>query len=353
MKMFCYIIEKEDVMKRITVLTALLLVVLVPFVALAEGGKEKAASGEKPIEIKLGHGHTATHSYQVGGMEKTAEILSQKTNGRMTMKFFPSAQLGNERQMQEALSAGTLEMTITGLVNLYDPAFALFDFPYLYTNRDQVKAVMYSDLMQDMNKGLIAKGMRILGLMEVGFRNVTSNKPIRVPRDLQGFKIRTPESPAQIQTFKALGAIPTPMSFNELYTALQQGVVDGQENPLENIYNGKLYEVQDYVNVTRHIYNFAYVLVSEKFWQSLSAADQQTLADAVKTGSLAQIDFAAAKEADYRKMLEQEGMQFIEPDLSAFRKGAAEAYNSQFVKDLGPRGQQIIEQIRKIVAAVK
>lgn len=325
-------------------------------IALALTAQSAFASGAQDdgdqIVLRLGHGHTAEHSYQQG-MEQAKMALEEETDGRITIQFFPSAQLGNERQMQEQLSAGTLDMTITGLVNLYDPAFALFDFPFLYDNRDQVKAVMYSDLMDEMNQTLIENGLRIVGLMEVGFRNVTSNIPIDSPDALEGFAIRTPESPAQIETFRALGATPTPMSFSELYTALQQGVVDGQENPLENIYNGRLYEVQDYVNVTRHIYNFAYVLMSEQRWQSLSAEDQALIADAIEMGSLWQIDWAEDNESRYEQLLRDEGMEFIYPDRDAFRAAAQGAYSSDFVADLEPRASRILAEIREITAAVQ
>lgn len=324
-------------------------VIAVPGV-FASGAAEDG--GDEQIVLRLGHGHTADHSYQKG-MEQAAEMLAEETNGRITIQFFPSAQLGNERQMQEQLSAGTLDMTITGLVNLYDPAFALFDFPFLYDNRDQVKAVMYSDLMDEMNQTLIDNGLRIVGLMEVGFRNVTSNIPIESPGDLNGFKIRTPESPAQIETFRALGATPTPMSFSELYTALQQGVVDGQENPLENIYNGTLYEVQDYVNVTRHIYNFAYVLISEQTWQRLSEDDRAIVAEAIEMGSLWQIDWAEDNEANYEQMLRDEGMEFIYPDRDAFRDASQGAYSSEFVQNLEPRASDILAQIRAIAGSVQ
>ena len=307
------------------------------------------AAMAKNIVIKVGHGHTATHSYQLG-LERSAQAIEEATNGRITLKFFPSAQLGNERQMQESLTTGTLEMTITGLANLYDPAFALFDFPFLYDNRTQIKNVMYSDLMMSMGQGLIKKGLRIVGLMEVGFRNVTSNKPINSPVDLKGFKIRTPESPAQIECFKAMGSMPTPMSFSELYGALQQGVVDGQENPLENIYNGKLYEVQKYVNITRHIYNFAYVFISEKFWQKLSPEDQNLIATEIKNGCLWQIDYLEEKEADYADKLKAKGMTFVEVDRNQFREAAMGAYQSDFVKKLEPRSSEIIKQIREIVS---
>lgn len=337
-------------MKRFVAMAMLVVLLAVPQALFASGAQE-GEEGEQ-ITLRLGHGHTADHSYQKG-MEQAKQMLEEETDGRITIQFFPSAQLGNERQMQEQLSAGTLDMTITGLVNLYDPAFALFDFPFLYDNREQVKAVMYSDLMDEMNQGLIEKGMRIVGLMEVGFRNVTSNIPIESPEDLDGFKIRTPESPAQIETFKALGATPTPMSFSELYTALQQGVVDGQENPLENIYNGNLYEVQDYVNVTRHIYNFAYVLISEQTWQLLSAADREAVAEAIKGGSLWQIDWAADNESNYEQMLQDEGMEFVYPDRDEFRQAAQGAYDSKFVRDLEPRAGEILAAIREITSSVQ
>jgi tripartite ATP-independent transporter DctP family solute receptor len=304
------------------------------------------------IVVKVGHGHTAEHSYQLG-LQQAAKSIAERTNGRITMKFFPSAQLGDEKQMQESLTTGTLEMTITGLANIYDPAFALFDFPYLYDNRNQIKNVMYSPLMEQMGEALQKKGLRIIGLMEVGFRNVTSNKPINTPTDLKGFKIRTPQSPAQIETFKALGAIPTPMSFSELYGALQQGVVDGQENPLENILNGKLFEVQKYCAFTRHIYNFAYVLISEKFWNSLSKDDQKLMAEEIKKGCFWQMDYLAGKEKEMEQFLKDKGMQFTNPDRDAFRKAAAAAYESDFVKKMEPRSAEIIKKIREIVANTK
>lgn len=334
-------------MKRFFTLVTVFLLISSVFV-FAEGAKET----DENIVLRLGHGHASGHSYEIG-MEQARDMLEKESDGRISIQFFPSAQLGNERQMQEALSAGTLDMTITGLVNLYDPAFSLFDFPYLYDNRDQIRAVMYSDLMEDMNQELIDRGMRIVGLMEVGFRNVTSNFPIRKPSDLEGFKIRTPESPAQVETFRALGANPTPMSFSELYSAMQQGVVDGQENPLENIYNGVFYEVQDYVNLTRHIYNFAYVLISEQTWQSLSAEDKELVKKAVKHGSLYQVNWAEENEAAYEKKLKEEGMEFIEVDTDLFREKAMKAYESDFVKKLGKRGEEIISEIRKIVDSVE
>ncbi len=310
-------------------------------------GCNPATSSPAHIVIRVGHGHTADHSYQLG-LEKSKEILEQQTAGRMTLEFYPDAQLGNERQMQNMLSAGTLEVAITGLANVYDPAFALFDFPYLYEDRAHIKRVMYSDLMEEMQKPMLAQGVRILGVMEVGFRNITSNRPLEIPTDLEGFRIRTPESPAQVETFKALRAIPVPMSFNVLYGALADNVVEGQENPLENIYNAKFYEVQRYVTMSRHIYNFAYVLISEEFWQSLTAEDQRLLREAVRTGCYYQIDYLAAQETELELALKDQGMEFIYPDREAFKAATQPAYQAEFVKSLEPRATYIFTQIEAL-----
>lgn len=307
-------------------------------------------AAEKPIIIKVGQGHSPTHAFQLG-LEQSQKILEEKTNGRITLKFYPNAQLGNERQMQESLIAGTLEMSISGVVNILDPAFALFDFPYLYTNREQAKAVMYSDfLLHDMGKSLIEKGVRIIGMMENGFRYITSNKAIRTPEDLKGFKIRTPESQAQIETFRAMGALPSPMSFSELYGALQQGVVDGQENPLNNIYDAKFYEVQKYITASKHIYNPTYVLVSEKFWQTLSEEDKNLLTYAIREGCFWEIDNLSKKEEELEQKLKDEGMEFIYPDIDLFKEASRGAYESDFVKNLEPKASEIIKQIRDVTA---
>jgi tripartite ATP-independent transporter DctP family solute receptor len=332
-------------------LTALSIAVLITSISLqATIGLTSCRKSEEraePIVIRVGHTHTSDHSYQIG-LQETKQIVEQQTGGRITIEFYPGAQLGNERQMQDMLGAGTLDVAVTGLVNIYDPAFALFDFPFLYRDRQHIRRVMYSDLMKEMQAPLIDQGLRILGVMEVGFRNITSNEPINTPDDLRGFRIRTPESPAQFETFKAMGAIPTPMSYNVLYGALYEGVVDGQENPLENIYNAKFYEVQKYVTMTRHIYNFAYVLVSEKLWQSLSSEDQDILSEAVRYGCDYQMDYLAAKEKELEQALKDEGMQFIYPDRDLFKKAAGPAYQSDFVKDLEPRASKILDQIRSL-----
>ena len=323
------------------------ILVLVAVFSLIVWGQTLAAA--KQIVIKCGHNGNADHPYQLGMLE-AKKIIDSKSGGKIQLKLFTKGQLGDERQMQEALIIGSQEMAITGLVNLYDPAFALFDFPFLYDNRAQIKKVMYSDLMAEMSAGLVKDGVRILGIMEVGFRNITAKKPINTPADLKGFKIRTPESPAQIECFKAMGAIPTPMPFGELYGALQQGVVDGQENPLVNIILGKFWEVQKYVSVTRHIYNFAYVQVSEKFWKTLSAEDQKLITDAVRQGCEWQIDYLSDKEQEQTKFLEEKGMKFIYPDRELFRKATMPAYGSQFVKKMEPKSSHILENIRAIQA---
>lgn len=351
--------------KRLSVFLLAFFIVVLPATLFANGSKESGATSSSGtaassgttaapnIVLRFGTNHPADHSF-VLGMKQTQKILNEKTNGRIKIQFFLNGVLGTEQQMQEQVAAGTLDMEVNGVINVLNPDFALFDFPYQYTNRAQTKAVMFSNLMmKTMNATVIPKGVRIIGVMEVGFRDITSNKPITEPSQLKGFKIRVPPSQAQMETFKTLGAIPTTIAYTELYSALQQHVVDGQENPLENIYTDHMYEVQKYVDVTRHIYNFGYVIISEKTWNRLSPSDQQILAGAVKQGCLWQIDHMKAAEATYEKELKAKGMIFVNADIPAFKNAVQPVYDSEFVKSLGPQGQNILSQIKQIVASVK
>jgi TRAP-type C4-dicarboxylate transport system substrate-binding protein len=162
---------------------------------------------------------------------------------------------------------------------------------------------------------------------------------------VKGLKIRTPENLAQIETFKALGAVATPMAFSELYNALAQGVVDGQENPLQNIWNGKFYEVQKHLAITGHIYNSAYILISEKFWSGLSPDLRKAVADGIREASNFQLDMVANLDKQLLEDMKGKGMQVTMPDRNAFRVATAPAYDVFYAK-FGDRAKKIIDAIR-------
>jgi tripartite ATP-independent transporter DctP family solute receptor len=218
--------------------------------------------------------------------------LQEKCSGRLEGKIFHSSQIGNEKEMQEMLAIGSLDICISCILNTIEPLFTLFEMPYLYTDRDHVIKVNNSTIMQEVASSLEANGIVLICFYENGFRNIsTTSTPVYHPEDIRGLKIRTPENPAQIQTIKALGGIPTPLSFSELYTALIQGVVDGQENPLQNIWFGRLYESQKFIAKTHHIYNSTYITASKRFWDKLEEADRQLIKSCIDESSLWQLDY--------------------------------------------------------------
>jgi tripartite ATP-independent transporter DctP family solute receptor len=316
---------------------------LVGVLALA-GGCARSGRGHL---VKVGVTHGPSHSFTLA-LERFGDDLERRTDGRYRVRVYSSGQIGDEKSMQEMLTIGTLEMTVTGLLNTYEPLFALFELPYLYRDREHAFRVGNSQVMQDVAESIRPQGLRLVGLYENGFRHITNSKrPIRVPTDLAGLLIRTPENPAQIETFRALGAIPTPLSFSEVYTSLLQGVVDGQENPLQQIYLSRLYEAQPHCALTGHIYNSAYVLMSERFFRSLDDADRTVFRDCIRDSARWQLDYMASLDADLEQKLRDEGMEFTEPDRDAFRAATLPAHEA-LVERLGGRAAGVLERIKAV-----
>ena len=294
---------------------------------------------------KIGIGHPPGQSFVVAS-ERFKDMVEKRTNGRLKVQIFHSSQLGGEREMQEMVALGTLEMSVSGIVVVYEPLFALLEAPFLYRDREHIKKVYASPVVEELSKGLLAKGIRVVGFYENGFRNITNSKrPINSPADVKGLKIRTPENLAQIETFKALGAIATPMAYSELYNALAQGVVDGQENPLQNIWTGKMFEVQKYLAMTGHIYNSAYIIANDKFWTGLPADVRKIAEESLTEASHWQMDYVADLDKKLLEELKGKGMQVTTPDREVFRKATAPAYDAFYAK-FGDRGRKIIEAIR-------
>lgn len=297
--------------------------------------------------VKVGVTHGPSHSFTLA-LERFGHDLERRTHGRYRVRVYDSGRIGDEKSMQEMLTIGTLEMTVTGLLSTYDPLFALFELPYLYRDREHAFRVGSSQVMQDVAESIRPRGLRLVGSYENGFRHITNSKrPIHVPADLEGLLIRTPENPAQIETFRALGAIPTPLSFSEVYTSLLQGVVDGQENPLQQIYLSRLYEAQPYCALTGHIYNSAYVLMSERFFQSLDDADRALFRDCVRDSARWQLDYMASLDAELEEKLRDAGMEFTEPDRDAFRAATLPAH-AALVERLGGRAAEVLERIKMV-----
>jgi len=264
--------------------------------------------------IRFGHLNNPDHPVSAG-VKKFAEIVAAKSGGKLQVKEFPSNQLGSEQQQTSALQGGVQEMqapATTSLVGIVKD-YGVIDFPFTVGNHAQAFALLDGPLGKALFEKLPEKGLVGLAYWDLGFRNVTNSKrPITKPEDLDGLKLRVIPNPVFLDTFKAFKANPVPMSFSELYTALETRTVDGQENPYSVILSNKFYEVQKYVSGTNHVYGTNIILMSKKFWDRLSPAEQKILQDAAIEARdyQRQVSRAAADKAVGE--LTAKGMQFNE-----------------------------------------
>jgi TRAP-type transport system periplasmic protein len=302
---------------------------------------------EGPRVIRVGLTHNSSHSF-TQALGVFAGLIEEETDGRYEIKIFHSARLGGEQEVQQMTAIGSVDMSVTGVLNSYEPLFSVFEMPYLYRDREHVLKVNNSNVIMDVSSLLHNKGLHLLGFYENGFRNITnSRRPIHSPADMRNLMIRTPENLAQIETIKALGAIPTPMSFSELYTALIQGVVDGQENPLQNIWSGRLYEAQKYLAVTHHIYNSAYVIMNRQLWLSLPDADKEIFKKCLLQSTLWQLDFMEDRDEELSELMQKEGVEFTYPDKQAFEQASLPAYDAIY-RQLGPKAREIVSAVKEL-----
>ncbi len=231
------------------------------------------------ISLKLGHTGSPTHHYHLTS-EQFAKAVSDRSGGEIEIKLFPSDQLGNQRQLVEGAQLGTVDMVLTSDQQLssFMDSFGALILPYLFRDVDHVAKAMDGEVGEYFSQEAEKKGIVILGYWENGFRHVSNSKlPINKVEDLKGLKMRTPNSEISLETFKALGALPTPMGFGEIYSALQLGTVDGQENPISHILTQKWYEVQKYFSLTYHQHSVEPLCISKIVFDSLSPEYQKIL----------------------------------------------------------------------------
>lgn len=232
--------------------------------------------------IKFGNVISAGDT-QNQGYELFAEQVAEGTDGRITVEVYPDGQLGGEREMIEATQFGDIEMTApsVGVLANFDKSLEVFDFPFIFEDADTAHEVLDSELGDEMLAGLADSGLIALGWGENGFRNLAmTDGTVRVPEDMEGIKLRTMQVPMHIAYWESIGAAPTPISFPEVFTSLQQGVVDGVENPYELLYSARLTEPANYLTETRHIYDPEVLLINKDFYESLSEEDQEVIQSA-------------------------------------------------------------------------
>jgi C4-dicarboxylate-binding protein DctP len=280
--------------------------------------------------------------------EHFAQLLNEKTDGRVKVEVYPAAQLGSEKDHSDAVSMGSLDFALIGMGEIakrYKPAL-IFDGPFIFRDRDHLISVFKSDLFAQMADEMAEQsGIRPIGGTYYGTRHVTTSKnAVETPEDLAGLKIRCPDQPMFVAVVKGMGATPTPMAFSEVYLALQQGVVDGQENPAAAITSMKFFEVQKYLVKTGHIAQGNHIFVSEKVFKSVPEDIQEAIIEAGSETADWANKQAFEIEDKLLKELQENGMTVIEPDRDAFIEAAQPIYD-QYESEWG---KGLLEKIRDI-----
>jgi tripartite ATP-independent transporter DctP family solute receptor len=289
-------------------------------------------------EIRWGELLAPSHP-QVQMAERVAKEVAERSGGRLVIQIFPGGQLGSGKDMMEAVSAGALQMTTdgAGALGAFLPRLSLIEAPYLWRDAAQMAKVGSSPIFLEMADELVrTRDMRMLKVTYYGKRHVTTgSKEVRTPADMVGFKLRVPPVDVFQAMAEAWGARATPIAFPELYLALSQGAVDGQENPLPTIHSAKLYEVQKYLVLTQHILTPRIIVANEGFWQALDAADRDLLQAACESAAAWQDAELLAQEASLAGTLAAAGMTVIEPDLELWKKPVLDTVPARFEERWG------------------
>ncbi|MEP6703150.1 MAG: sialic acid TRAP transporter substrate-binding protein SiaP [Betaproteobacteria bacterium] len=275
----------------------------------------------------------------VAMMDRVAKQVKEATGGAIEIQTFPAGQLGSSRDLIESASSGATQIVDEGAAQFgqFVPQFSILEAPYIWRDAAHMRKVLNSNIVDAMNADLVAKrSMRVIGSTYYGKRHVTSgSKAINTVADMQGFKLRIPE----VDTFRAMaeawGARPTPLNFGELYLALSQGAVDGQENPLPTIQSGKFFEVQKYLILTGHIITPRLIVIHEAAWKAMSPKDQQVLKAALEQHGLAQDNEILGQEAKLVDTFKSGGMNVITPDLESFKKPVLATLPAKFESKWG------------------
>lgn len=266
---------------------------------------------------------TASHP-SVVMMQKVAAEIREQTGGAVEIQTFPSGQLGSSRDVIEATSSGAIQMVDEGAAQFgqFVAPFSILEAPYIWRDPAHMRRAFQAPLMDDMNGQLVAKrDMRVIGSTYYGTRHVTSGaRAVHNAAEMNGFKLRIPEVDTYRAMAEAWGARPTPLNIGELYLALSQGAVDGEENPLPTIQSSKFYEVQKYLILTAHIMSPRVIVINEDVWKTLDAKQQELLRDSLARHGREQDDEIVRQEAQLSATFRTAGMTVIEPDLESFRK---------------------------------
>lgn len=300
----------------------------------------------EPITLTFGHGQAEGHPYQTAALYFKDQV-EKESGGTITVEVSPNGTLGDEREQIEGLQMGTIDITVAVAAALsgFDSNMDVFNMPYLFGSREEAFKVLDGEVGQAIFKGLESQGIRTFGTFDLGFRSMTNSiRPIATPEDCQGIRMRTLESSVCVDALGCLGIDAVSMSFSELFTSLQTGAVDGQENPLFTIYNSRFYEVQKYLSLTEHFYPVCPVMMSDITWNKLSPEQQEIVSKAMAEAVAYERELSGKELDKMRTSCEEAGMEVNDVDKAPFVEAVApvyEKYDAQF--------GELIRQIKEAV----
>lgn len=295
----------------------------------AQGGQEQAAQGDEVIEMRFGHYAAEDHPGNQAALQ-FAENVERRTGGKIKVTVYPANQLGAPPELLEQNILGAIDMSLPtqGALDKYSKKFAVVMLPFVFRDYEHVYKVLDGPFMEWAAPDLAKQDLVFLSNWEYGFRNLTNNvRPVNSPADVEGLKVRTPPEIQLQAAMEACGANVTKIAFNELYLSLKQGVVDGQENPLSVIYHYKLYEVQKYLALTRHVYNSMVHVMSKKVWDRLSPEQQLIIREESENAGTFMRQAIQEEEADLIAKLKGVGMTVTAPDTAEFKQQMQPAYD--------------------------
>ena len=308
------------------------------------GCKQDQDPATRTYVLKFGHLANEDHIWHESAL-KLAELVKARSKGRLEIKVYPNEQLGKELDMINGMRGQTVDMTITGeSLQNWTSVAGLCAVPYAIRDSNHLANVAGGDIGQAIEQQIIdTVGIRPIAWFERGARNLTSNRPVKTPDDLKGMILRVPNVPLFVKTWASLGAKPTPMAFSEVFTALQQGTIQAQENPFALISSAGFYEVQKYCNLTEHVIGWIYVTVGEKQFQALPSDLQTILLEAARDMHVFhQARFKQTQEA-LAKALQEKGMTFVTADKEAFKARAKDAVLSALTEEQTALYQRMVE----------
>ncbi len=311
--------------------------------ALTIGGLAAPAIAQAKTTLKLGHLGNEDNVWHKASM-KFAEEVAARTKGAVEVKVFPNEQLGKETDLIKGIQLGTVDFTITGeSLQNWAPAAALLAVPYAIRDLDHLDKVVSGPIGAKIGASIDEKtGLIPLTYFARGARELTSNRPIKTPDDLNGLKLRVPNVPLFVKVWEALGAKPTPMAFSEVFTSLQNGTIEGQENPLALIKSASFFEVQKFVNRTDHVISWIYLVGGSKKLAKLPAEHQAAIKEAAKVAHDYERTLFLADEKKLEADLKEKGMTFIEADRAAFGAKARAAVDAVLSAEIKPLYAEIL-----------